>query len=313
VRKTLTVVAILLLSTVCYARTNVESRTHIEQGVYKKTANLWKCVYKASVERGEAPLGVSYIGPLPGNGVIDRQHKNGSRNNIIFAPLTTRFNEPIDLIFWYHGLGGFGTRDFKRRLLYNAKILSEEGRNFILIVPEMPWSQNTKTPRSRQGRVFRKQSYVVNFVLSTLRVIGSYHEPSYLLRTKCALYNVCAPAVNDIILIGHSAGGSALSALSRFKGMDWLRPTRIVFSDASYGHWLDNTWSHYKHRNGTLFVVLARKWDKPYRQLKRFLKSLSVAKNKFITLITNRSLRHGDIGDMSLLYAYSLKNPHEQK
>ena len=305
--------AVLFSVTFSYARTNVQSRMYVADGAYQKTVRLWKCVHKATVERGEAPGGVTYVGPLPGNGLVDHKHKNGARNNIIFAPLTTRFNEPLDLIFWFHGLGGFGKRDFERRLLYNAKILSDEGRNFVLIVPEMPWSQNTRTPRSRQGRVFRQVSDVTEFALTAIQVIGRYHEPSYVLRTKCTLFNQCAPAINGIVIIGHSAGGSAISSLSRFKGMNWLQPSRIVFSDASYGHWLDKAWQSYKHRNSTLFVVLARKWDRPWRHLQRFLKRNTVVKDKFVTLITNRSLRHGDIGDMSLLYAYSLKNPHEQK
>ena len=282
----------------------------VGENVYYKTLNRWKEAYNVTSNSNLNEEGLSYIGHVAGNGEKDNKHRNKVRDTIIFAPVSTSYASPVDLIFWFHGCGGFSTRDFKIRTLGNIGSLTKNNKNFIVIIPEMPWSKNTSTHCSRQGRVFTKLSEFSTFIESTLAIINTHFMNHGSNEQKDKL------VINNIMFIGHSAGGSTLKSISKAGGFDWLYgldlaekkkllAIRIIFSDAGYGRWTDTTWNNFKLRSHAEFLFLVRKWDRPYKHTYRFLKRFRGHIPQNIKVIVfNRKYLHGDIGDQALRWAY---------
>ena len=281
---------------------------------YKKTKHTWKNVYNTLVKEGKSVRGATYIAPVKGNGFYDRLHKNKARNTIIFVPVTTNFKKPVDLILYFHGLGGFKKRDFQDRVLQHTKNIPED-KNYIIVIAEMPWSRNTETPRTRQGYVFLRKKQFPLFVNSIIKTTVSLFDPSSSRRNLCIEKNVCNFELGDVALLGHSAGGSTLMSISRSGGLDWLyekgaKKVKIIFSDASYGRWFDITWKHFKNKNldRTEILSLVRKWDRPYERMKRFLKKFKkTPKNVKLIVFERSKMTHAMIGDSSFKWIYGVK------
>tara|TARA_R110002012_G_scaffold320820_1_gene546130 strand:+ start:748 stop:1641 length:894 start_codon:yes stop_codon:yes gene_type:complete len=282
---------------------------------HQKTKKLWARTYHELTESNQSVRGGTFIAPLEGNGYKDKLHHSGARNTIIFVPQSVNFEIPIDLIFFFHGLNGFKERDFKTRVLRHTKSLSLTNPNYILIIPEMPWSVNTSTPRKRQGRVFNRKNKFSMFVNSTVAVIVAIFDPSDKRANLCIKKNICHLKFGDVILLGHSAGGSALKSISSTGGMDELytkfgaKSVKVIFSDAGYGRWTETTWKHFKLKNktSTEFLLLTRKWDRPYNNTKKFLKKFKrLPKNIRHQVFDRKKMTHGDIGDQALTWTYSL-------
>jgi len=308
-----TVIILLFLHSIAFATNNVNISEILitESRTYHKTKRTWKNVYHELTKNGSSVRGATFIAPVKGNGYNDSKHKNGARNTIIFVPQKTNFNEDVDLIFYFHGLGGFKERDFKTRVLRHTKALEAQGRNFIVIIPEMPWSKNTNTPRTRQGRVFTRKGQFSTFVNSIVKITVTLFEPSPVKRNNCIMHNKCQFNFGDAILIGHSAGGSTLMSISRSGGLNWLYSVakvgfvKVIFSDASYGYWLDIAWKYFKPTvTQSGFVVLTRKFDRPHKNAKRFLKKFRKKPENIRHIVFNRKITHADIGDQSFKWAY---------
>ena len=118
--------------------------------------------------------------------------------------------------------------------------------------------------------------------------------------------------INKAILVGHSAGGSTLMSISRSGGIEWLlnntatKEIKIIFSDASYGKWLDITWKYLKsYMSQIKIVLLTRKWDRPYKNAQRFLNRFKNSIRCVKHIVFNRRLwRHGAIGDEAMHWVY---------
>ena len=277
---------------------------------YEKTVTLWTKVYKELESQNAVVKGTSYIQPIKGNGYKDRFHDNHSRDTIVFIPNTTSLGKPLDLIFYFHGLGGFKKRDFKKRVLRHTMNFPLE-KNYAIVIPEMPWSQHTSTPRKRQGRVFLRESDFPTFWRGVVKVVRAH-----LSRLEPSGTGLHPLRVAKVFLLGHSAGGSTLMSLSRSSALNWLyeledTPTlKIIFSDAAYGYWLDITWRHFKvgrEDSSTQFVLLTRKWDKPYRHTLRFLRRhKEIPSSIYFKVFERKEKTHGEIGDVSFRWIYTL-------
>jgi len=299
-----------------FAETNnfVSESLITSKSAYKKTKRTWKNVYNSLVQEGVSVKGATYIGPIKGNGTYDSRHRNKARNTIIFVPVTTNFKKPIDIIFYFHGLGGFKKRDFKERVLKHTKAVPSD-KNYIIVIAEMPWSKNTETPRTRQGYVFLKKKQFPLFVNSIIKTTVSLFDPSPVRRSLCVEKNVCNFKLGDAILLGHSAGGSTLMSISRSGGLDWLykrgaKGVKLIFSDASYGNWFDVTWKYFKNRviERTRILSLVREWDKPHKHMKRFLKKFKkIPKSVKLIVFERRKMTHAMIGDSSFKWIYGVK------
>ena len=249
----------------------------------------WDNVYTDLISKKECAMGDALITVIEGNGVRDPKHKFKSRETIIFLPAATNFNQPIEFIFYFHGLGGFKERDFRTRTLRHTKNLK---KNYILIIPELPWSHNTSTPRSRLGRIFTHKTHFPKFFEEIKFMVTLFYEKDII--------------VNKVVMLGHSAGGSVIQSISKSGGLNWLyekekiQQLQIIFSDASYGHWLDITWKHLNPRFSNInLLVLTRKGDRPYKHARRFLKKFKKKPANLCHMIFKRIIKHGEIGDQA--------------
>ena len=121
----------------------------IDPGVYSKTLQEWD-----SMQQRYGLHGAAYIARVPGNGVTDPKHKHGSRSTLIYIPSTFSSGRQYELIYFFHGLNGYLRKD---RVGMSLQAMEAQNRNFILVVPELPWSHNA-TPFKRQREVFTGSS-----------------------------------------------------------------------------------------------------------------------------------------------------------
>ena len=120
-----------------------------------------------------------------------------------------------------------------------------------------------------------------------------------LMKHKKSLGNV------RIIFVGHSAGGSAIKAAAVEGGLCRVSPEAIIWSDASYGRWLDAAWRGCVKGLGsdTEMHILVRKWDKPHKNAERAMKAirrarrLDVGPNVLYHVLSRRKWTHGRIGN----------------
>ena len=269
-----------------------------DSGAYKVSVRRWR----KTTRKFHLP-GTAWIGPLAGNGKRDWKHKNKARDTLIFVPHSIDFSKEVTLVMWLHGLGGFKLHS--PRLGESLQALIQQDRNFILVAPEMPWSTNTSTPRTRQGYVWngRKEENYAVFYNSTMKTIITNFHPDIKARVACREKGECqSPALFKNIIIGHSAGGSAVRMAARTKGLHMMSPDLIVYSDASYGRWADQTWRHYvKDHPECRYILLVRKWDKPHINALRLIKSVSREHRHRIEMkVFPRSWSHRLIGDRSM-------------
>ncbi len=252
--------------------------------VYSKTTRGWKQAIK------EHSLGgTSWLGVMQGNGDVDSKHKNKARATLIYVPATFNRLQPFELVFFFHGLNGF--KKLNGRVGNSIIAMEKQDRNFVLVIPEMPWSANTSTTRSRQGYAWSGRRHE-NLNIFYDCVIETLQSKFYI-----------DPNVRQITMIGHSAGGSALKAAARSGALDQIRPDLIVFSDAGYGTWTDQTWDHFTARSGTRFVLMVREGDTPHRNTVRFLRRFryQVPGNIRLIVYPRNKWSHTRIGNNSMI------------
>ena len=117
-----------------------------------------------------------WIGHLSANGaddMVDRPRTPG-RETIIYAPKTLDLTSPVEIKYYFHDLGGFGHpwingpsttiknaevaasisgNDFTNKIAPSIKDLIKDGRNFILVIPEMLYSRGFGTALGDSTRV----------------------------------------------------------------------------------------------------------------------------------------------------------------
>jgi hypothetical protein len=261
--------------------------------------------YRPWIESSSNFNGIVWVGHVRGNGVPDRHHSLGNRSTAILVPqdIIDFPNEPYDIVYWYHGLGGWSDRAANIRI--SKRINDITGScpgysRFVVIVPEMPWSKNTDTPRSRQGYAWNGKSKVENLVIFHNNIIKVLSE-NYKLKKE---------NLDSVRIAGHSAGGSAIMSAARSGALDIIKPTVIVSSDAGYGSWTSLTYKHYVKANpNTTFYMLVRKWDTPYNNTVKFVKrqfksSKHMPENMVLYTFDRRYYSHGDIGDEAMLWIF---------
>ena len=193
------------------------SHTQVDAGVYSKTAARWAEILAERTDKGSTTL----IKKLQ---IRDKLHKNGSRDYIVWIPEGAGSNCKTDEqtigIVWFHGHTGFSERTFRERIL--KQFAPHMHKNFFVVVPEMPWSWNTSTRTRRNGRIWQKPGEFIEF-------IGRVRE------------DVAQMGINKIDwrIVGHSAGGSTIKTIGQTGDLCKLNPSRIVWSDSSYGYWME--------------------------------------------------------------------------
>lgn len=254
-------------------------------GVYKPTVNRWSTAVQSASFSSD-----SWIWSL---GKVDKKHKNKSRDTILMVPEKS-IPDDITLVVWFHGCSGFSQRTFSKRIVPQIESIVADGHSVAIAIPEMPWSINTSTKCSRQGRVWNKSGELRAYVQD----LREHLEAWAIIKHKKTLGSV------RLVFLGHSAGGSALMSAAKGGGLCRLNPESIIWSDASYGYWLDTAWKSCIKDANTELHVLVRRWDKPHknaqrlqRAWKRIRNSSSANVNVHYYVLDRKLWKHSDIGD----------------
>ena len=217
------------------------------------TLRKWE---RALSEQGLA--GRTVIEKLASNGHDDNlQRQEWGRETLIFAPGSTDFTQPVELMYYFHGLRGFGgpssNNDFKTILAPQTKQLVDAGRNFVLVVPEMPWSAGSGTESAMQARTTRERQ------LPTLRRAGEGimfvqfdMDVRQVIAREFRLTPPFIPAYKS--MTAHSAGGAAMLHASR--SLAALQINAITLADADYYLVSQHVWDDYVKTNPTVELNL---------------------------------------------------------
>ena len=162
-------------------------------------------------------------------------------------------------MFWFHGHYGYVPhRTFEDRTLKQFVPLVKS-KNFIVVIPEMPWSIHTTTPTKRNSLLWFKPGDFMKFVSQVHTVLSTHNNNQALGKI-------------DYKVVGHSAGGSTIMRLGITGDLCKINPSMVVWSDSSYGIWLDHAWKGCLSKNPQIRVkVLVAKWDSPYKNATRFM------------------------------------------
>jgi hypothetical protein len=230
------------------------------------------------------------------SGQKDKYHKLGKRDTLVVVPKRLETAASTDIIYWFHGLTGFSEGTFKKRLAPQYSwLVNKQNWPAILVVTEMPWSRFTRTQWKRQGQVFRRKDEFFDY---TKEVEGRIKQ--LLGRKRQFKFNR--------IIVGHSAGGSAIASAALYGGLCKTNPIGVVFSDSTYGRWFDRAWSGCleKHRKKRDFriVVLGQSFGKPWKNYVRW-KKRNRRDFKYIEAYRlPRPWTHGKIGHNAVPFFY---------
>ena len=267
----------------CASNAHAEATIDIGPGVYKPSVERWSNAIKKAKFDSDTWMW--------GQGFRDRRHKNGERDSLLVVP-NTAIPDDITLVVWFHGLGGYTERGFVKRIVPQMEYLVAGNHSFALAIPEMPWSVNTSTPRGRQGQVWKTPGSLEKYIQATHQRLQTWAQTKH----QKPLGTV------RIILVGHSAGGSALMSASKEGGLCRIAPEAVIWSDASYGYWLDVTMNTCVKSLETNLHILVRKWDRPHQSAERVMKAAKRSLKKprpdiHYKVLDRKQWTHGRIGN----------------
>ena len=155
----------------------------------------------------------------------------------------------------------------------------------------MPWSINTSTKCSRQGKVWQNHGELENYVNDVILRLSAWSNN----RHNVGLGNV------RIVFVGHSAGGSAIASAAKEGGLCRLRPENIVWSDASYNGWLNKMWGGCVEQGTNVkLTVLVRKWDTPWKRASAFFKGIKKSDKIQYKILDSKKWTHTIIGNNAI-------------
>lgn len=160
------------IKTGIYGNGTAQTKAHFDEAMKESTVSSKRGI------QGAAPVSKNafiWIGTLKNNGYLDLLDRpiTAGRETIIYAPMTLDIDSPIEIKYYFHDAGGFGHawingpnttleqatnvptsgNDFKEKIGPGIKDLIREGRNFILVIPEMAHSRGFGTGRSNKSRI----------------------------------------------------------------------------------------------------------------------------------------------------------------
>ena len=247
----------MVLFAACFFCQAANGQTHTvtwEKGVYKKTTKKW---INALSESGGVNS-TSYINKQLGG--KDKLHAVKHRDSIVWIPNSTNLSEDFIMLIWFHGHGGYDEkRTFNDRTLKQIVPKAQEGKRFVLVLPEMPWTVHGRTPTKRNSMIWTKPGDFLSYIESVKSVLVKHNSGQKLGKI-------------DNRIVGHSAGGSTIKRLGITKDLCRLNPTMVVWSDSSYGRWLANAWDGCLRDRSDIFVkVFVVRGDSPWKRATQFM------------------------------------------
>ena len=278
---------IVLSTSLAFSQTVVHT-VHWEKGVNKKVVKEWT----GSLDKVSTVSSTTYIKKKVGG--KDKLHRRGHRDVIVWIPKNTDLTKDFIAVMWFHGHYGYVPhRTFEDRTLKQFVPLAGS-KNFVVVIPEMPWSVHTSTPTKRNSLLWLKPGDFMKFVSQVENVLLSHTKSrvSDVTGTKRGLGKI------DYRVVGHSAGGSTIKRLGITGDLCKLNPSMVVWSDSSYGPWLQLAWDHCLHyRRDILVKVFVQKWLSPWRRTTAFLGQFQDMPDNLKFYVKNKGWSHKLIGD----------------
>lgn len=179
---------------------------------------------KQTIEQVERKFNLpikTWLGWVQGNDELDILHPACKRLTFI-ADHHVSFSKVHYMIIWNHGMNGFDKGEFETRTFPQLSKLISRNISFTWVHPELPWSANSKNINAR--RAWQKKDSFYNFVNAATE---NYKIPEQ---------------ENRFVIVGHSRGGKSIAEASRTGDLCKFKLHYVVWSDASYGRWLDDSW-----------------------------------------------------------------------
>lgn len=283
----------IVLSTSLASSQPVVHTVHWEKGVNKKVVKEWV----TSLDKVSTVRSTSYIKKKVGG--KDGFHRKGHRDVIIWIPSSTDLTKEFVAVLWFHGHWGYvPKRTFENRTLKQLVPVAAS-KNFVLVLPEMPWSVHTKTPTKRNSQLWTKPGDFLKFVQQVEIILSEHHNRGL----KFAEASRRSLGKIDYRIVGHSAGGSTIKRLGITGDLCKLKPSLVVWSDSSYGNWLQLAWDHCLASDREILVkVFVAKGDSPWLRANQFMGRLPAVYNKppeklELHIMNKPSWTHKLIGD----------------
>ena len=133
----------------------------------------------------------------------------------------------------------------------------------------------------------------MKFVSQVERVLLNHVESgvSDVTRAKSRLGKI------DYRVVGHSAGGSTIKRLGITGDLCKLNPSMVVWSDSSYGLWLQNAWDGCLGESNILVKVFVQKWLSPWKRTTAFLGQFQDMPDNLKFYVKNKGWSHKLIGN----------------
>ena len=248
---------LLVLFAACFFCQAANGQTHTvtwEKGVYKKTTKKWI----NALNKSGGVSSTSYINKQLGG--KDKLHAVKHRDSIVWIPNSTNLSEEFIMLIWFHGHWGYDEqRTFNDRTLKQIVPKSAEGKRFVLVLPEMPWTVHGKTPTKRNSKIWMRSGDFLAYIKNVEGILSEHNENKPLGKI-------------DYRIVGHSAGGSTIKRLGMTGDLCDLNPSMVVWSDSSYGPWLRKAWDGCLNANPqTTIKVFVAHGDSPWLRATQFM------------------------------------------
>ena len=249
--------SLLVLFAACFFCQAANGQTHTvtwEKGVYKKTTKKWI----NALNKSGGVSSTSYINKQLGG--KDKLHAVKHRDSIVWVPNSTNLSEEFIMLIWFHGHWGYDEqRTFNDRTLKQIVPKSAEGKRFVLVLPEMPWTVHGKTPTKRNSKIWMRSGDFLAYIKSVEGILSEHNENKPMGKI-------------DYRIVGHSAGGSTIKRLGITGDLCELNPSMVVWSDSSYGPWLQKAWDGCLSKNRDILIkVFVAKGDWPWKRATQFM------------------------------------------
>lgn len=277
---------IVLTTSWAHSQTVVHA-VHWEKGVNKKVVKEWT----NSLDKVSTISSTTYIKKKVGG--KDKLHRNGHRDVIVWVPETSDLTKDFITVIWFHGHWGyFPKRTFEDRTLSQFVPLARLS-NFVVVIPEMPWSIHTSTPRKRNSLLWMNPGDFMKFVNQVENTLFNHINSRFsnVIKAKRSLGKI------DYRIVGHSAGGSTIKRLGITGDLCKLNPSMVVWSDSSYGRWLDDAWEGCLKSYDILVKVYVKKWGPPWKNATRFLGQFQGPNKSLELYVKDKGWSHKLIGN----------------
>ncbi len=281
-----TLLWIVLSTSSAFSQTIVHT-VHWEKGVNKKVVKEWT----GSLDKVSTVSSATYIKKKVGG--KDKLHRKGHRDVIVWIPKNTDLTKDFITVMWFHGHYGYVPyRTFEDRTLKQFVPLVGS-KNFVVVIPEMPWSVHTPTPTKRNSLLWLKPGDFMKFVSQVESVLLNHVKGKVgdATQTKRSLGKI------DYKVVGHSAGGSTIKRLGITGDLCKLNPSMVVWSDSSYGNWLEKAWDGCLGNSNIMVKVFVQKWLSPWKRTVAFLEKLQEPPINLKLYVKNKGWSHKLIGD----------------